>query len=304
MVYRIYRFLVGLFQTTRNRAFAFDDWDKLARWDVAYDEELTVLDSERLQTSEEGEVVGTTAVLHQRKLILSAGKLLARCDETSSLEIRLTCRVPPIIERDEAAILTAGKCTSFLFIEETTPSGRYTYRFCGTAFFISDRLLLTAGHNVVGVNGPVSEILITYPGLCQVDSWQVAERSTPTIKCKILETIYSLNGDFSKDIAILDAGSFSARNHLSLSSTIPPQNATVDVVGYPGDIIDEWLEAHETFPNIRKAKEEADRLLKKGSLTVTRGTIKTIGTNITYYISTCPGMGGACVLYNGSVIGE
>jgi len=41
-----------------------------------------------------------------------------------------------------------------------------------------------------------------------------------------------------------------------------------------------------------------------GSLLVTRGTVEDSDETMSYQISTCPGMGGSCVLYQGSVIGK
>ena len=211
----------------------------------------------------------------------------------------------PKFEEGLDSIIAAGECTSFLLIEEQTSSGGRIHRAYATAFFISDHLLLTAGHNVTGVNGPVSELRITYPGLEHANPWHVTSRKMATIKCTVLGTIYTRNGEVSKDIAILDAGSFRAAKWLSLSSVIPARNAIIDVVGYPGESIYEWVEAHQALFDYRKAKEDVDEMLKTGSLTVTRGTIATVGTNhLTYQISTCPGFGGSSVLYKGSIIGE
>jgi hypothetical protein len=177
-------------------------------------------------------------------------------------------------------------------------------RFYGTAFFISKHLLLTAGHNTIGVHGSIIDIRITAPGLAQVYCWQVARGNIRTIKCKVLGTIYKHDGDVSNDLAILDAGSYTATNYLSLSSTISPPNATVDVIGYPEDILHEWIRAHEGLHSFRIRQEEAERLFQKGGLTVTRGLTKVVGNTIRYNISSCPGMGGSCVLYKGSIIGE
>lgn len=197
-----------------------------------------------------------------------------------------------------------GKCTSLVFIEESDLNTKCKQRFYGTAFFISKHLLLTAGHNITGVHGSIIDIRITRPGLTQVHSWQVARGNVKTIKCKVLGTIYKRDGEVSNDLAILDAGSYTATDYLSLSSIIPPTNATVDVIGYAGDILHEWIRAHEGLQAVKTRQEEAECLFQKGSLTVTRGITKSVGNIITYNISSCPGMGGSCVLYKGSIIGQ
>jgi V8-like Glu-specific endopeptidase len=156
----------------------------------------------------------------------------------------------------------------------------------------------------MGFHGSINEIWITPPGLSQVYSWQVARGSVTTIKCKVLGTLYSPDGKVSNDLAILDTGSYTTTSYLSLSSTILPDNAIVDVIGYPGDILHEWIKSHEGLRTLKTRQEEAERLFQKGSLTVTRGMTKVVGNTITYNISTCPGMGGSCVLYKGYLIGE
>jgi hypothetical protein len=56
----------------KRRRFQPEDWDEL---DVAYDDDLTVLDTERLQINETGQVVGKTAVIEDEELVLTQGKL-------------------------------------------------------------------------------------------------------------------------------------------------------------------------------------------------------------------------------------
>ena len=208
------------------------------------------------------------------------------------------------MKKDITAIVNAAKCTSFLLIEEQKPGEKSSRRYYGTAFFISPRLLVTAGHNVIGVHGPISQLCITHPGVEMIDLRQVALRTVPTINCKVVGSLYKKEGPFSKDIAILDAGSFNASHYLPLSKAIAPQNAVIDIVGYPAQIKDEWLEAHDGI-DVQRAQDEAKCLLPKGRLLVTRGNASaTSGTAIPYHITTCPGFGGSCVLYNGAVIGK
>jgi hypothetical protein len=44
--------------------------------DVAYDDDLTIFDTERLQINETGEVVGDTAVIKDHEVVSTQGKLL------------------------------------------------------------------------------------------------------------------------------------------------------------------------------------------------------------------------------------
>lgn len=168
---------------------------------------------------------------------------------------------------------------------------------------MTDHLLITAGHNVVGVNGRVTRICITPPGLEHIQPWQESLKSS-LIECRLLGTIYKRNGLYSRDIAILDSGDYKTPNHLPLSSLIPEPNASVDIIGYPTEIRHEWIEAQDGLLNPKVGQQEAIRLLPNGRLIVTRGIIETANSTIPYHISTCPGMGGSCVLFRGVVIGR
>lgn len=199
-------------------------------------------------------------------------------------------------------ILAVGKCTACLLIEEGEVDGKVKRRYLGTAFFVSDHHLLTAGHNVVGVNGPVTRICITTPGLERVQPWQRNQEAS-TIECRLLGTIYRRNGLYTNDIAILDSCAYKAPHYLPLSSLIPPPNSIVDVIGYPNEIRHEWIKIQDGLRDPTEGQKEAIRLLPAGRLIVTRGAADTADTTIPYHISTCPGMGGSCVLFKGVVVG-
>lgn len=215
-----------------------------------------------------------------------------------------TYSIEPTFEVHKANILAAANCTSCVLIEEVDADGKKRRTHLGSAFFVAENLLITAGHNIVGVSGRVTRIWITSPGREHVQRGQIAQRKLPTIDCKVVGTIYKRNGDHSKDIAILDSGSFRHSSYLPLSSLVPLANAEVHVVGYPGEIRYEWIETHSGLTSHLEGKEEAMRLLPNGRLTVTRGTTEAGSDTLPYHISTCPGMGGSCVLYNGDVIGK
>lgn len=65
----------GFVQRNANRVLTFEDLERL---DVAFDQELTVFDSERIQVGKNGELVGVTAVFRDKEVILSDGILPMR----------------------------------------------------------------------------------------------------------------------------------------------------------------------------------------------------------------------------------
>lgn len=71
MFSRFFHYILDLFPPNKNRGLTLED---LTRMDVAYDEDLTIFDLERMQL-EDGEVVGTTAFVEDQKLVLTGGKL-------------------------------------------------------------------------------------------------------------------------------------------------------------------------------------------------------------------------------------
>jgi V8-like Glu-specific endopeptidase len=201
-------------------------------------------------------------------------------------------------------IIKAANCTSFVHIEESGGRGRPARVFYGTAFFVSSQLLLTAGHNIAGINGSLCEIRITRPGTRKVRPLQVVQRKLFTIACKVVGTIYKRDGAVSGDLAILETDSFKASTFLPLFTLAPPPKATVSIIGYPAEIKYEWIKAHKSLRHVESGKADAERLFPLGNLTVSQGAVETVGSTITYHMSTCPGMSGSCVLYKGCVIGE
>jgi hypothetical protein len=163
---------------------------------------------------------------------------------------------------------------------------------------------LTAAHNVVGTDGPIISVRITHPGRARVHPSDVIFGKVESVTCAVIGPIYKRNGPLANDIAILDAAPFKSANYLRLSAHVPPLNAVVDVIGYPDEIRQEWINTHGMLINPDKSREEILFLFQNGHLTVTRGTVETAQRTISYQISTCPGLSGSCVLYKGFVIGE
>jgi len=69
MVGRWWHFILGLFQFNRPRGLMLEDMEKM---DVGVDEGLSRYDLESLRL-EEGQVVGTTVLVEDAKLILTEG---------------------------------------------------------------------------------------------------------------------------------------------------------------------------------------------------------------------------------------
>lgn len=201
-------------------------------------------------------------------------------------------------------ILWAAKCTSFVLVERVKIPRRSPNIFYGTAFFVSDRLLVTAGHGITDSHCAIIDIRITPPGLERVRPLQVAQHKVFTISCTLVGTIGKRAGQVSGEIALLEAdSSFTAPAFLPLFSFPLPAKAMVAIIGYPGEIKYEWIRAHDALRIPEHGKAEAEQLFSTGSLTVSWGTIEEGGSTITYHMSTCPGMSGACILYEEFVVG-
>lgn len=221
----------------------------------------------------------------------------------------LISRVQPSFDKYGKELEHAAKCTAFVIIDlpAASPNGQPARHF-GTAFFISKKLLLTAGHNTLGPNGVLSHVRITYPGTPYIDYQGLSptKPTIPTIDCKVVGTLYTgKNADpFSNDIAILDAGSHNAVFHLDLSANLPPPSSIVNVIGYPGVATQQWLGSHEGIGDVNASRTAAEILFPAQRLTITSGTVEKVGTTISYNLSTMPGMSGGCVLYNGTAVGN
>ena len=175
----------------------------------------------------------------------------------------------------------------------------------GTAFFIDKKFLITAGHNTFSKDGQI-KIQIIQPGLSHVNYSKYLNGGYDTIDCTVVGSLFQVNGPAEKDIAILYAGSYSVSvdHFVQISDNVPQQGDYVDVIGYPGEINTAWMRRQEPQVNdIDESLKDAEKLLPKRTLTVTRGTVKSAGPIVEYNLSTCPGMSGSCVLHKGKVIG-
>ena len=201
----------------------------------------------------------------------------------------------------QASILNAGKHTAFLETEVELDDGSSEYHR-GTAFFVSENRLLTAAHNVVPKSGKATKISVRYEGLKKI------EPTGPTFKCQLVATMSGHKSsvyDPIDDLAILECCGHDSPYFLHLCTDELPPTAIVHVIGYPGEITEEWLiTRHPGLDDYASSHHAAHQLLPQGMLTATEGRISDIAQGTaSYKISTVGGMSGGCLLYNGKVYG-
>jgi hypothetical protein len=127
-----------------------------------------------------------------------------------------------------------------------------------------------------------------------------------TQHCTLLENLY--NQDNAKpecDIAILKV-----EGHIAGSFLRPVRNIelskddVVDIVGYPGQVGERWVETHKGIKNITEGRAAVRKLLPQMTLTASRGSVERIWEGIMYSeISTCPGMSGSSLTSKGLAYG-
>jgi hypothetical protein len=277
-----------------------------ARGDIAFEERLTRGDCEGLMI-EQGVVVGATAIVTEDKTIKSTeGKLPAGFESLFTL-LTTFCRMVPSFVNDEAKIITAANCTVLLVCDFTNKIGSVT-RHWGTAFFISPTHLLTAAHICFGdtPNAKLTRLFIVHPpGLPFVNYTALATDQLTTLECTIVGTVYGKKQCYTSmnDIAILHAGSIKVPYYLPLSTTLPLEGAAVNVIGYPGRIQPKWIQMQPGIRDTDAGQKAAEILLPERRLTISQGKVTATGPLISYDVSTCPGMSGACVLYNDQIVG-
>ena len=206
---------------------------------------------------------------------------------------------PGFIQKE--SIVDAGKHTAFLETDVELADGSTAY-IKGTAFFISENRLITAAHNIVPESGRVTKIAIRYEGAKKV------EPVGATLSCRVVAVMPKTNPSGYnplEDLAILECIGHDYPKFLKLSTDELPLNATVHIIGYPGEVTAEWLkERHPELSDYEAGRDDANKLLPRGMLTATEGTISSnVGGRVSYEISTVPGLSGACILYDGKVYG-
>lgn len=227
---------------------------------------------------------------------------MGNCDRASRI---LTSRLTRNFDPDKTQIIAASRATSLLMIEAVDSKGRLMWDFA-TAFFISNNLLLTAGHAAIDPDGAVrTERYLFIPGTSFLNWDQVSSRNPWAIRCTVVDNLYRAGGSRSKDIAILSSGNFESQNFLSLSGERIPLGRTIDVIGYPGEKKITWLkEKHQDLKSL-EGGAAGEELLPTRHLVVTRGVVAhNSGFLTSYHLSTCPGLSGSCVMFEGKVRGN
>ena len=212
----------------------------------------------------------------------------------------------PSFDKDTPDLKYAAKCTTFVIIDVPPTSTANSSRYFGTAFFISPKVLLTAGHNTLGPQGPLKSVRITTPGLVHINYTLLRSQRLATIECAIIGTLYTGKNldSYLTDIAILHSGNYTAGDYLPVSSEPSNPGSEINVLGYPGPAKQEWLAIHEGLRDAEASRLVTDQMFPPQRLTITSGTVETLGGNIAYKVSTVPGMSGGPVLCNGSAIGN
>jgi V8-like Glu-specific endopeptidase len=212
------------------------------------------------------------------------------------------CRAPPF-EIEDNGLLKVGGSTSLLLIEEMR-NGQPISQHFGTAFFVRPDILLTAGHCTQGMRGPQLRLTISRPlSVGTINLTEFVNRRTETIECKVISSLYKKDAPH-KDISVLHSGTYKSPNFLDLSASPIPLHATVDVIGYPGRHTTQFILGHKEITKpFHETVTAAETLLPAQALTVSRGTVESVGQTISYKVSTCQGMSGSCLWYNGKVFG-
>jgi hypothetical protein len=206
----------------------------------------------------------------------------------------------PTFERDINDLLGASQCVAYLHVEFEDGSVRV-----GTAFWISTTCLFTAGHTLHLQNNikPI-RIRLIEPGIHAVGLQALRDGKYFKVGCTVLgKSPYNVT-KWETDVALLYTPNFTWKKSIGLSRELPPIGATVDVIGFPGELSRWSLANREGLTDIDKGFEAAKKLLPEGDLTITRGTVQSVGNLISYKLSTVQGMSGSCVVYQGRAIGE
>jgi len=272
-------------------------------------EEVNTFEQEGLMV-ENGDVVGETAFITEERQVQPTGNFFTFSvhsdiprHQVLSFDYSTSVGEQHTFDPDREVLLLASQCVAFLIVE-FEKSTNY-----GTAVFIDEKYLLTAGHCLCDKYKRADtrkRIRIVTPGLPRVDYGKLETRQLLTIDCTLVKNLFKDgSGPNECDIALLHAGTSNGPLGIKLSSILPPSGAVVDVIGYPGVAVPAWLKRKlDNIHDINETIKTVRKLLPDMTLTISRGTVETTGNKIiTYNVSTVPGMSGSCLLYQGKVIG-
>ena len=172
--------------------------------------------------------------------------------------------------------------------------------YSGTAFFVSETRLLTAGHLVPDGK---RKIIAQRPG----STWSellVDNMFRKNPPCEIWPCKFIGSGHARVDLAVLEVEPpFKATKFTEITQMSVRQGQKVDVVGYAGNYTNDYIQQmHGGYP--RKDDFDAvSNLFPRASLIVSHGQIEATGDELSYGVSTVKGMSGGPVLLEGRAIG-
>ena len=206
--------------------------------------------------------------------------------------------IDPGFEYRGEELLQNAQCVCFIGVNPG-PDGKGP--ISATAFFISDTMLLTAGHVA-----PDSKrrIIAQPPGTREarifVEELFDDELKIPKFECEVVGT-----GHPNVDISILRVkGDWRPERHLSIKRKVVHQGEKIDVIGYPGNYSDRYIKKMHGGGVDRKAIDAVNQLFPKCELIVSHGEMSSPGIMPTYSLSTVNGMSGSPVIMSGEVIGR
>jgi len=209
-------------------------------------------------------------------------------------------RVDPDFELRQTELANVARKTCFIGVN---PGWETNHAVSGTAFFVSNTMLVTAGHMAPDGN---RRIVAQHPGIRQAKMFvQDLFRWPPpadTFECEFVAT-----GLPNVDITILKVkeGTYQAEAPVSIEQKRFVAGDGVDVLGYPGRYGDEYIRVMHGGETDRRELQDVGELFRRCELTVSYGTVVDTGGNMPMYrVSTVVGMSGSPVIVSGKVVGK
>jgi Trypsin-like peptidase domain len=195
-------------------------------------------------------------------------------------------------------LFKSAQCTCFIGVNPG-PNGRGP--ISGTAFFVSETILLTAGHMARDDNRRiVSQLPGTFEARLFVDQLFENNPEIETFECEVVGT-----GLPDVDICVLRVkGDFRAKHYLEIKQKPVKHGDAVDVIGYPGRYDERYIQRMHGGAIDRDAIRAVTELFPKCELIVSHGLVDSDGNMPTYYLSTVVGMSGSPVIISGGVVGR
>ena len=207
----------------------------------------------------------------------------------------------PHFDLRRESLAKVGKSTCYIAVK--LPDGNVA---TGTAFFVSESKLLTAGHMRYGAD---NEIVAQYPGahIANLNAKELFEDDPPvsTFKCRVLDYRRP-----AADIMLLDcsASGYRASCWVDLMPSSLCPDTPVDLVGYPGLYEHQYLmDTQGRTARTAEALDEISDLLPRCHLIISHGPVIGMdlsGNHASYRLSTIGGMSGSAVVRDEKAVGN